>query len=258
MTGRQSYGRPGGAGDGRAYVRRGPAAGFAAMLLGLFAMVAVSAAEAAEIRLGTVIPGAGVVRKNVLSARERRYVNLVQQETDFSCGAASLATILKYAYDRDVTEKEVLLGMLEVSDEEVVRERGFSLLDLKRYAEKVGLRGVGLKLEAQHLDKIVIPTIVLLDIRGYKHFVVFKKAKGDRVYVGDPALGNKVMSRSDFVAAWNGIILALVGEDFDEQTVLLQPAEPLSARRLLAGGSAPHQPANTIGFGVEHSVLFQF
>lgn len=257
MTALQSCGRLGGFGSRHLVGRRGRAAGFAALFLGLLAMLAASAAEASEVRLGNIIPGAGIVRKKVVSARELRFTDLVQQKTDFSCGAASLATILKYAYGREVTETEVLIGMLKVADEEEVRKRGFSLLELKNYAESIGFRGVGLRMETENLEKVAIPTIVLLDIRGYKHFVVLKKAEGDKVYVGDPALGNKVMSRSDFEAAWNNIILAVVGENFDEQTVLLQPAEPLSARRLLAG-TAPYQPANIIGFGIEHSVLFQF
>ena len=131
--------------------------------------------QAATIRLGGIVPGT-VINKDVQSIRERRYENLVEQRTDFSCGAASLATLLKYAFQRpDTTEHDVLAGMLEVADLELVQQQGFSLLDLKNYVETLGLRGRGYEVDAETLDDVSIPVIVLLDLNGYKHFVVMKK-----------------------------------------------------------------------------------
>jgi len=210
---------------------------------------------AATIRLGGVVPGT-VINKDVMSIRERRYENLVEQHTDFSCGAASLATLLKYAYQfPDTTENEVLAGMLEVSDVEVVKERGFSLLDLKNYVETLGLRGRGYQVDADTLDEISIPVIVLLDLQGYKHFVVMKKASGDRVYVGDPALGNRVMTRDDFLAAWNNIIFAVVGDGYDRYSALLSPRQPISAHRMQDVFS-PVSREQLVDFGFRHAELF--
>ncbi len=212
-------------------------------------------AQAATVRLGNLVPGT-VVQKDVQSIRERRYENLVEQRTDFSCGAASLATILKYAYQQpEVTEETVLAGMLEVSDPQVVLERGFSLLDLKNYVETHGYRGRGYEVAPDTLDEVSIPVIVLLDLQGYKHFVVMKKASGDRVYVGDPALGNRVMERDDFMAAWNSIIFAVVGEGFDRETVLLSPRQPLTAHRLQDVFS-PVPRQKLLDFGFRHADLF--
>ena len=212
-------------------------------------------AQAATVRLGNLVPGT-VVQKEVQSIRERRYENLVEQRTDFSCGAASLATILKYAYQQpEVTEETVLAGMLEVSDPQVVLERGFSLLDLKNYVETLGYRGRGYEVAPDTLDEVSIPVIVLLDLQGYKHFVVMKKASGDRIYVGDPALGNRVMERDDFMAAWNNIIFAVVGEGFDRETVLLSPRQPLTAHRLQDVFS-PVPRQKLLDFGFRHADLF--
>ncbi|SFT60006.1 C39 family peptidase [Halomonas saccharevitans] len=212
-------------------------------------------AQAASVRLGNVMSGT-VIQKDVQSIRERRFENLVEQRTDFSCGAASLATILKYAYGQpSVTEESVLAGMLEVSDPEVVRERGFSLLDLKSYVETLGYRGRGYEVAPQTLDEVSIPVIVLLDLEGYKHFVVMKKASGDRVYVGDPALGNRVMSRDEFMASWNSIIFAIVGEGFDRNTALLDPRQPLTAHRM-QDVFAPVPRQNLLDFGFRHADLF--
>ncbi|MGM0913431.1 MAG: C39 family peptidase [Pseudomonadota bacterium] len=212
-------------------------------------------AQAATVRLGNLVPGT-LVQKDVQSIRERRYENLVEQRTDFSCGAASMATILKYAYRQpDVTEETVLAGMLEVSDPQVVLERGFSLLDLKNYVETLGYRGRGYEVAPETLDEVSIPVIVLLDLEGYKHFVVMKKASGDRVYVGDPALGNRVMERDDFMASWNNIIFAVVGEGFDRETVLLSPRQPLTAHRLQDVFS-PVPRQKLLDFGFRHADLF--
>ena len=102
---------------------------------------AVSSASAAQMSFGNALPGGTMVTKKVVSLRESRYTNLVEQKTDFSCGAAAVATILNYAYGRRITEHEVIQGMLEVSDAELVKEQGFSLLDIKHNAEKqLGMR----------------------------------------------------------------------------------------------------------------------
>ncbi|MDN6298292.1 MAG: C39 family peptidase [Halomonas sp.] len=230
--------------------------GMPLLILGLIsAVLFTSHAQAASVRLGNVMAGT-VISKDVQSIRERRFANLVEQHTDFSCGAASLATILKYAYQRPaITEQKVLAGMLEVSDPEVVLARGFSLLDLKNYVQTLGYRGRGYEVAPETLDAVSIPVIVLLDLEGYKHFVVVKKASGDRVYVGDPALGNRIMERDDFLDAWNGIIFAVVGKGFDQQTVLLDPRQPLTAHRM-RDTFAPVPKSKLLDFGFRHADFF--
>lgn len=230
--------------------------GMPLLILGLILAVTVNPhAQAASVRLGNVVSGT-MISKDVQSIRERRFENLVEQRTDFSCGAASLATILKYAYQRPgVTEESVLAGMLEVSDPEVVLARGFSLLDLKNYVQTLGYRGRGYEVEPDTLDAVSIPVVVLLDLEGYKHFVVVKKASGDRVYVGDPALGNRIMERDDFMDSWNGIIFAIVGEGFDRQTALLDPRQPLTAQRM-RDTFAPVPKSKLLDFGFRHADVF--
>ncbi|WP_197722063.1 C39 family peptidase [Sulfuriflexus mobilis] len=210
---------------------------------------------ASEVRFGSILPGAGVINKQVISLREQRYVNLVRQDTDFSCGAAALATILKYAYGRDVTEESVLRGMLKVSDPETVRKRGFSLLDIKRYTQSIGLRGRGYKVKSGTLSRIKIPIIALVDIRGYKHFVVFKTYRDGKVYIADPALGNKILSFEEFNKIWNGVVFAVIGKGFDRNTVLMQPAAPVTARGL-ARAHIPLTNNDLLKFGFTHAELF--
>jgi predicted double-glycine peptidase len=212
-------------------------------------------AAAQTMDIGNVIPGAGPVRVDVTSMRGLRYINMVPQHTDFSCGAASLATILKYAYGRNVTEAQVIQGLFKVSNPQIVRTKGFSLLDLKHYVETLGFRGRGYRISPALLNRIRIPVIVLLDINGYKHFVVFEKADGDRIYIGDPALGNRVMTREDFVKSWNDIVFAVIGKGFIKDTVLLNPPEPLTAKRLVNARTVVTN-AQLIDFGFTRADLF--
>ncbi|MTI62901.1 MAG: peptidase C39 [Methylophaga sp.] len=214
----------------------------------------MSLSSAANIYFGGVIPGT-LINKNIISMRERHFLDMVPQRTDFSCGAAALATILNYAYGYKFSEAEVIAGMLKVSDPQLVQNKGFSLLDIKNYVETLGLRGRGYTVNPEILDRIKIPTIVLLDIRGYKHFVVLKKTTPDKVYIADPALGNRVMDRQNFVDGWNKVTFAVIGNGFDRETILLRPKPPLTARNTVDTWR-PLTDAELVEFGFYRSELF--
>lgn len=216
--------------------------------------VAVSVLYAAPVRIGNVVPGVGVITKDIVSMREARYLDVVQQQTDFSCGAAAVGTIMRYAYGWNISETEVVRGLLSVSDPVVARERGFSLLDIKRYVEFFGMRGRGYRVGVQDLLRIRIPTIVLLDIGGYKHFVVLKETTAQHAYIADPALGNRRMALQEFGAAWNGIVFAVIGKDFERDSVLLDRKAPPTVRR--SAGRIPLTDAELYEFGFTHGDLF--
>ncbi|WP_255854641.1 C39 family peptidase [Marinobacterium rhizophilum] len=202
-----------------------------------------------------LVPGKGFEQVPIVSMQGRKYQNLIRQHTDFSCGAAALATILKYAYRLDVDENKVLQGLFAVSDAELVQRQGFSLLDIKNYVEGVGYRGRGYRVEANTLENIRIPTIVLLDLKGYKHFVVLKKVDGADVYLADPALGNKVISMETFESQWNGVVFAVIGNRFDRDSVLVNPPPPLTARGL-HNIRAPLTNSELLDYGFRHTELF--
>ncbi len=151
------------------------------------------------------------IYKKVLSLRERKFVKIIPQSRDYSCGAAAMATILTYHFGRDTSETNAIQDMLEVADTEVVKKKGFSLLDLKNYAESIGYRAGGYKVQPELLVKINKPTIALVDVRGYSHFVVLKGVRGEDVFIADPAWGNRIMNFNDFIKAWNGILFAFDG-----------------------------------------------
>ncbi|ANY87227.1 MULTISPECIES: C39 family peptidase [Pseudomonas] len=210
--------------------------------------------EAAQMPL-SVLPGGAVIYKPIQSIRERKFADLVQQKTDFSCGAAALATILRQAYWLDVNEEQIIEGMLAHADQDLVRVQGFSMLDMKRYVESLGMRARGYRVAPDTLSSIRIPVVVLMDIRGYKHFVVMQKVDRGWVYIGDPVLGHKRFTVADFLKGWNGIIFAVIGQGYDKNNILLDPPLPLSAKNRV-NNFTPVQDAELMDFGFIQSDFF--
>ena len=162
-----------------------------------------------------------IMEKKVETLRERRLRQMVHQSVDFSCGAATLATILRYYYGVPVTEREAILGMFSVGNRQEIRERGFSLLDMKNFAEKLHYRAIGYKImEINKLKDLKVPVIALIDAQRYKHFVVIRKVTDQYVYLADPSWGNRRMKLLDFEKVWNNIILAINGPRLADATGL--------------------------------------
>jgi predicted double-glycine peptidase len=142
--------------------------------------------------------------ERVRSLREIRQEGVVTQQWDTSCAAAALATVLSYTFDDPVSERAVAQGMLRYTEPLRVRYRGgFSLLDMKRYVEERGYQATGFR-ELTFDDLVLFEgAIVPLNIHGYNHYVVFKGlGEHGRIRLGDPAFGNRTMSRNHFEDVW--------------------------------------------------------
>lgn len=214
-------------------------------------------AQDTPLWLGQTADGARITPVALTSWKDRKFIGLVRQRTDFSCGAAVMATIFNEAFGRSTTEQQVLVNMLKIADPDIVREKGFSLLDMKYYAQSVGMEAEGYRLEYDQLIKLDLPAIALLDIKGYKHFVVIRKAWPDRIAIGDPALGNRTMTRASFEESWNDVGFVIAGEGYDPGNALINPPSPLSAGRLLALHAAL-PAAETAEFGSISAFRFSF
>jgi predicted double-glycine peptidase len=143
----------------------------------------------------------------VKSLVEIRQQHVILQQWELSCAAAALATVLRYQHGVPVTEHSVALGLIDreeyLTNPQLVRLRqGFSLLDLKRYADALGFEGVGLGQLAFKDLLVRAPIIVPVNLRGYPHFVVFRGSTQNRVLLADPAFGNVTMSIAKFMDGW--------------------------------------------------------
>lgn len=217
----------------------------------LVAAAITPSAWAANIGIGSGIR----IEPPVKTMKDLRDEGLVKQRFDYSCGAAALATILRYGFGEKVTEKQILIQLFDLlSDEQkkVSRKEGFSLLDLQRVAQARGYKAQGFRLDAKYLPQLGGPVIVFIEPRGYKHFAVLRGVKGDRVYLADPSRGNIRQAVHSFLEGWlqdggKGIIFVVepkTGLPKDRMPLTLsveglpQP-EIMTAREMLAVGN-PH------------------
>lgn len=155
------------------------------------------------------VPG-GAYQVRVTSLKEARFRTTIPQQYDFSCGSAATATLLTYQYGYPVSEQDVFVRMFNYGDQAKIRKQGFSLLDMRRYLQSLGFEADGFELPLEKLQQEGVPAIVLLNDRGYRHFVVVKGLKNGRVLLGDPARGTRAMPRSRFDALWDNRVLFVV------------------------------------------------
>lgn len=165
-----------------------------------------SPADAGEIRVSVAGMRANMP---VVSLKEARFETVISQQYDFSCGSAALATLLTYHYDRPTSEAEAFEAMYTVGDKQTIEEQGFSLLDMKKFLNAMGVRADGFQLTLDQAAQVGLPGIMLINTNGYLHFVVLKGIRGNEVVVGDPALGTKVMTREKLSSMWEGVIFFL-------------------------------------------------
>jgi uncharacterized protein len=154
-------------------------------------IVQISALENAAVRVHTV------KELKLLRAFKRT----LHQQYDFSCGSAAVATLLTFQYGRPTDETAVFTAMFAAGDQAQIRSKGFSLLDMKRYLDASGYQADGVRASLDTLAKVGVPGIALISDHGYRHFVVVKGLNEDRVLIGDPALGARILTRRQFERA---------------------------------------------------------
>jgi uncharacterized protein len=161
------------------------------------------------------LPNGLVTYTPIVSFAAQRFDRVVRQNYDLSCGAAAMSTLLTHYYGRDdAGEKSIIEAVINAApeaDKDKIARFGFSMLELKRHAERIGMVAGGYKLkDPAQLSALRAPAITLINSRGYSHFVVIKGVKDGRVFIADPAFGNRVQTLEDFAQGWNPVILIMV------------------------------------------------
>lgn len=143
-----------------------------------------------------------------------RWDGVVRQKLETGCGAAALATVMTHYFGYPATEAEMADAMMAEATRDgqadLVRRIGFSMSHIRRVAEKGGLVARGFRVPIEHIDRIKIPVIARVSIRGYDHFLVFKAAQNGRVFVADPAFGNGSYRLASFEKIWSGVMIGFV------------------------------------------------
>lgn len=145
------------------------------------------------------------INKPIKSWIEFKNENLIRQNYDYSCGSASLSTILTYYYDLNISEKDILNSILkskgyDISKKEKLEEKNLSLsfLDLANFSNKKRFKAIGLALGLNSLSKLKAPVILFVMIRKNEHFTIYKNMDKNYVYLADPNFGNIKVKISKF------------------------------------------------------------
>ena len=125
-----------------------------------------------------------------------RLPSIVKQDWDYSCGAASLATLLNQFYGQQLTE-ETLLKALDKGDARA------SFGDMQKALPAFGFRAVGLAASYEQMLQLKIPVIVYLKHRKDDHFSVLRGIDANAVWLADSSQGNRTYSREQFMEMWH-------------------------------------------------------
>jgi len=143
---------------------------------------------------------------SVTSLEDIRNSHLIKQEYDYSCGSAALATLLNYYLGENLSERQVIYGLMEYGDaQKIAKRRAFSLLDMKRFVNKLGYRGVGYKATIKDMFDIAELNhncIIPIEFLGYRHFTVLKGFHAGHVFLADPFRGNTSYTIAKFEDMW--------------------------------------------------------
>ncbi|WP_254512669.1 C39 family peptidase [Anatilimnocola floriformis] len=179
--------------------------------------------------------------------------NVMLQEREYTCGAASLGTLLRYYFEDPVSEERILDAAMAGLNEEQIKDReknGLSMEDLARGAGKLQYAAAVLKLEYAKLATLPAPVVIRLIKDDFKHFVVFRGEREGMVYVADPIRGNVKIPLHLFKQEWDGNVLAVIRRGMQPRTqhplqippdsAVLPQAQ--AARRGLLENSLPLRP----------------
>jgi len=153
--------------------------------------------------------------RDILSREDLFKNKVVLQTSNFSCGAAALATLINCYLGGNTTEEEILYLSGEVHS-----LQGISFLGLKRAAEAKGYIAQGFRLDMPTLERLNFPVLVFIRRDDRPHFVVVQKIDQERIFLADPGQGCIRMSHAKFIRIWQGETLIIL---FPDQKSPLSP-----------------------------------
>lgn len=127
-----------------------------------------------------------------------RRLPVIFQTEGAECGLACLAMVLGW--------HGTLTDLATLRSRHAISLKGITLTTLARIAEeeKLGTRAV--RLELDELNKLRLPAILHWDLN---HFVVLRKVAGKKVFIHDPATGERALSFDEVSRHFTGVALEL-------------------------------------------------
>jgi ATP-binding cassette subfamily C protein len=134
----------------------------------------------------------------------KRYPSILQQSEE-DCGAACLATIVKYynkTFNINRIREAIGTGQL-----------GTSLTGLRRGAENLGFDAVSKRANPEIFNKMKdAPLPAIIHWKGY-HYVVLYGKKWTKYVIADPGVGIRYVTRQELAQNWTGLTTLLLQPD---------------------------------------------
>lgn len=144
-----------------------------------------------------------------------RWEGIHRQETSRSCGPAALVTLLRYYLGVSVTEEEAARRSLGLGEGDVSPDALMAPTTMRGLRDALatwGFAAYGLTASlAQvqaYVDETGLPLIARI-VHPEPHFTLVVGVERGHVLLADPALGWRAVPEGDFLAMWDGVVLAL-------------------------------------------------
>ncbi len=169
--------------------------------------------------------------KYVWSYKALKQNRIVMQKLDYSCGAAVLATIIRYYWGDNVDESTFLdylpkLKLTEAQARDRV-ENGLTLTDLRNIANMAGYDATMGKIQFNQLAASKIPVVVGIRVNEHDHFVAFRGTDWRYAYLADPIRGNVRTPIPVFLTQWQRNLILVVAK----RDAPALPANPMAVRQ---------------------------
>ncbi|HAZ43168.1 MAG TPA: ABC transporter ATP-binding protein [Cyanobacteria bacterium UBA11369] len=133
-----------------------------------------------------------------------KYPSVLQQNEE-DCGAACLATIVKYykkTFNINRIREAIGTGQL-----------GTTLTGLRRGAENLGFDAISQRAKPEIFDKMKdAPLPAIIHWKGY-HYVVLYGKRGRKYVIADPAVGIRYVTSQELAQNWTGLTTLLLQPD---------------------------------------------
>lgn len=140
----------------------------------------------------------------LLSLGVRKTLPLILQTEAAECGLACIAMIASF-YGRHT-------DLVRLRQQYSISTQGANLKQIMHIAANMGLSTRALRLELEHLEQLQPPCILHWEMQ---HFVVLKKVTSNKLFIHDPAIGERQLSLLEVDKLFTGIALELnPGNDF--------------------------------------------
>jgi predicted double-glycine peptidase len=192
-----------------------------------------------------------IIYDHVWSYKELAQRQIVMQQQDYSCGAAVLATVIRYYWGDPAQEGHFLdmMPKLKLTEAQLKDriENGLTLTDLRDLANLAGYQASMGKVKLDELRQSRVPVIVGITVNEHDHFVVFRGVDDKFAYLADPIRGNVRTTIPEFQRQWQKNAILVIARP----NTKVKDVNPMGARQTeVVRGALNDQTVRRNYFGV--------